>query len=641
MKHTSIAQAGSCLFVVLSLATVVQSTSPSSAQPRDEAGSAKQRTADVLASEEVIETLRAQLQVLSKSAMNLSLPHGHAAVIFEPTVRVVDLIDFPVRHPKSVLDLDVKKWSWPVVAQSKSASTSNLRLWSDFFATVDFFHHAKFYSIRGSFEGSTRSQFRAESGFEALGQMKSGKLAEIKAKLSILWKGPSESMGRGWRITEIRTDDFVVVETDRPLFSDVLDLALNDTDRVRAQRSKRDEAMIQWILDVGSDKKTLDAAISEIMAKLVDGTAPWHMSHVCVVDIDRDGFDDFYICPSDSMPQFFRNKGDGTFEEVAEKLGLAHEFVEAAIFADFDNDGDSDAFLSFFPKETRYFVNENGRFVERADLLDDPLPHLAIAISTVDYNNDGLLDVYFSRYNGFWLGMIAAGLEKAREQGKHVDPNFFGMTDAESKELYRRLFDKSADPYVNIPGPPNLLFRNMGNGRFAHAKDCKALEQYTQSMSSAWSDIDQDGDMDLYVVTEAAANQLIRNDGSGKFTDITDNETSDVGFGMGLSWGDYDNDGRLDVYVTNMYSKAGLRIADQMKANERIAHSARGNSLLRNGSDGFNRVSGIQPPSILVEAAAFGWGGAFADLNNDGNLDLYSPAGYVTVPRAVAGVGES
>jgi hypothetical protein len=181
----------------------------------------------------------------------------------------------------------------------------------------------------------------------------------------------------------------------------------------------------------------------------------------------------------------------------------------------------------------------------------------------------------------------------------------------------------------------------MGNGRFAHAKDCKALEQYTQSMSSAWSDIDQDGDMDLYVVTEAAANQLIRNDGSGKFTDITDNETSDVGFGMGLSWGDYDNDGRLDLYVTNMYSKAGLRIADQMKANERIAHSARGNSLLRNGSDGFNRVSGIQPPSILVEAAAFGWGGAFADLNNDGNLDLYSPAGYVTVPRAVAGVGES
>ena len=181
----------------------------------------------------------------------------------------------------------------------------------------------------------------------------------------------------------------------------------------------------------------------------------------------------------------------------------------------------------------------------------------------------------------------------------------------------------------------------MGNGRFAHAKDCKALEQYTQSMSSAWSDMDQDGDMDVYVVTEGAPNQLIRNDGGGKFTDTTDDETSDVGFGMGIAWGDYDNDGRLDVYITNMYSKAGQRIADQMKANERIVSAARGNSLFRNEPDGFKRVSGVQPPSILVEAADFGWGGAFADLNNDGDLDLYAPAGFVTVPRAVAGVGES
>ena len=110
---------------------------------------------------------------------------------------------------------------------------------------------------------------------------------------------------------------------------------------------------------------------------------------------------------------------------------------------------------------------------------------------------------------------------------------------------------------------------------------------------------------------------------------------------MGLSWGDYDNDGWQDIYTTNMYSKAGLRIADQMKANDRILGAARGNSLMRNGPDGFKRVSGLQPPDILVEAADFGWGGAFADLNNDGNLDLYAPAGFVSMPAPVAGVGES
>ena len=110
---------------------------------------------------------------------------------------------------------------------------------------------------------------------------------------------------------------------------------------------------------------------------------------------------------------------------------------------------------------------------------------------------------------------------------------------------------------------------------------------------------------------------------------------------MGLSIGDYDNDGRQDIYVTNMYSKAGLRISEQMGANEKIKGSARGNSLLRNGPSGWERVSGVEAPDILVEAADFGWGGAFADFNNDGILDLYAPAGYVTMPDPVESVGET
>jgi hypothetical protein len=78
-----------------------------------------------------------------------------------------------------------------------------------------------------------------------------------------------------------------------------------------------------------------------------------------------------------------------------------------------------------------------------------------------------------------------------------------------------------------------------------------------------------------------------------------------------------------------------------MGASELIRGAARGNSLLRNGPDGWTRVSGVKAPAILVEAADFGWGGAFADFNNDGVLDLYAPAGFVTMPRAVEGVGET
>ena len=118
--------------------------------------------------------------------------------------------------------------------------------------------------------------------------------------------------------------------------------------------------------------------------------------------------------------------------------------------------------------------------------------------------------------------------------------------------------------------------------------------------------------------------------------DITDEATRDVGFGMGVTFGDYDDDGMQDIYVTNMYSKAGQRISAVMGSEERIVSSARGNSLLRNTGTGYELLAGA-----TVEAADFGWGGTFFDPNNDGRLDLYAPAGYVTMPAEVARPGDS
>jgi hypothetical protein len=598
-------------------------------------------TADlVLASENVIEALREQAATLSISAMNLTVPDVGATGLFEDRVRVLDLAERAASEHTTVLDLDVERWSWPVARESAIVDRDDLRLWAGFFENVRFFHHAKFYTRRGSFENEEHSRFRAESGFKALAQLDNGNLAHVQSDLVILWAGDPKTSGKDWKIAEILTENFRLTETDRPFFTDVLDLALSDTDRARARHSKRDEVLTQWVVDIGNGKLKLEKAVADVVDALVDGTYPMHMSHVSVVDIDRDGNDDFYICPSDSMPMFFRNKGDGTFEEIAEELNLAHDLVEAATFADFDNDGDPDVFLSFFPGESRFLRNEDGRFVDRTDLSADPFPELAIAISPMDYDGDGLLDVYFCRYS-ISIGMIAARLEEARLAGEPVEPRFPGMTEDESREIDNLLFSASTEPFVNRPGPPNQLFRNLGNGRFARATGAEAAEQFTQSMAATWSDFDLDGDMDLYVVTEAAPNQLVRNNGDGTFSDITGAATSDVGFGMGLGFGDYDNDGRQDIYVTNMYSKAGLRISEQMGANEKIQGSARGNSLLRNGPNGWEGVSGIEAPRILVEAADFGWGGAFADFNNDGNLDLYAPAGYVTMPRPVESVGET
>jgi hypothetical protein len=611
------------------------------AQPEGPNASAVAKAELVLATEEVIETLREQVAVLSGSAMNLHVPDVRAARVFADRVRVVDLAEGAPTEHGTVLDLDVRRWGWPVEAEARDVKADDLRLWSRYLDDVEFFHHAKFYTRRGSFDNSDRSRFRAESGFKGLAQLDGGDLAYVQSDLVIVWAGDAKTRGEGWKAQEIITRSFRVTETDRPFFTDVLGSALDDDDRIRARHSLRDESLIEWIVSIGSGALPLEKAVAQQLDALEDGSYPLHMSHVSVVDIDRDGHDDFYVLPSDATAMFFRNRGDGSFEEIAGALNLAHHRAEAATFADFDNDGDPDLFLSFFPGETRYLANEDGRFVDRTDRSADAFPELAVAISPMDYDGDGLLDVYFCRYNGIWLGVAAARIEAARNAGATVEPDFPGMTDEESRKLDELLFSAQAEPFVNRPGPPNRLYRNLGDGRFARATGAAAAEQYTQSMAATWSDFDLDGDMDLYVVTEAAPNQLVRNNGDGTFTDITDAATADVGFGMGLGFGDYDNDGRQDVYVTNMYSKAGLRISEQMGANEKIRGSARGNSLLRNGPDGWERVSGVTAPAILVEAADFGWGGAFADFNNDGTLDLYAPAGYVTMPPPVESVGET
>ena len=273
-------------------------------------------------------------------------------------------------------------------------------------------------------------------------------------------------------------------------------------------------------------------------------------------------------------------------------------------------------------------------------MIDGPLPNWILPMSAVDYDNDGLLDVYLGAYLGVQIGSMAATKEAAKRRGDRVDTSIPGLDERVSAELTKRLLN-TTHPFIDRPGPPNLLLRNVGGGRFAPAPGNESLGNYYNTLATTWSDFDRDGDMDLYVTNEAGPNQLMRNEGDGTFADISTTVTGEVGFGMGMSWGDYDNDGRQDMYLTNMYSKAGIRITKAMKISYGLELAAKGNSLIRNGPDGFVKVSGHESPHLLVEAADFGWGGAFADLNNDGYLDIYSPAGQSTMPKEVASIGET
>ncbi len=192
--------------------------------------------------------------------------------------------------------------------------------------------------------------------------------------------------------------------------------------------------------------------------------------------------------------------------------------------------------------------------------------------------------------------------------------------------------------FINQPGPPNLLLRNVGDGRFKVIRDIAALRIFRNSFQSTWADFDGDGDPDVYVANDFGPNNLVRNDGDGQFTDVTrDTKTADIGFGMGASWGDYNNDGRPDLYVSNMYSSAGNRILEKLEhVNDTFLGAARGNTLFRNSGESFDKVSGLEAPALTVEKAGWSWGGQFVDVDNDGYRDIYALSGFYTANKKVA-----
>jgi tetratricopeptide (TPR) repeat protein len=330
---------------------------------------------------------------------------------------------------------------------------------------------------------------------------------------------------------------------------------------------------------------------------------------IAVGDFNNDGFDDVYVCQPAGLPnRLYRNRGDGTFEDVTEASGLAVlENTSCALFADFDNDGRQDLLVVRSSGPWLFLNQGDGTFQLKPNAFR--FAHTPQGTFTgaavADYDRDGRLDVYFCLY------LFHQGV------GQYQYP--LPYHDAQN-------------------GPPNFLMHNNGDGTFTDATEGINQNNNRYSFCCAWSDYNQDGWPDLYVVNDFGRKNLYRNNGDGTFTDVAgDAGVDDVGAGMGVCWLDFDNDGREDVYVANMWSSAGRRVAAQNvfmpgvpeKVLAMYRKHACGNSLFHNEGDGRFLES---TETAGVGMGRWAWSTDSWDFDHDGFPDLYVTNGMISGP---------
>lgn len=329
-------------------------------------------------------------------------------------------------------------------------------------------------------------------------------------------------------------------------------------------------------------------------------------------DIDNDGFDDLYVCQHQGLPnRLYRNRGDGTFEDVTETAGVGVlNGSPCALFADVDNDGYQDLLVVTHTGPLLFMNQGNGKFKRRPDAFrfaTEPEGTFTTA-AFADYDRDGWLDVYFCVYS-YYQGI-----------GQYAYPVPY---------------------YAAENGPPNFFFRNNRDGTFTDVTAASGLNQNNTRFSygCGWSDYNDDGWPDLYVANDFGKKNLYRNNGDGTFTDIAvEAGVVNVGPGMSVTWLDYDNDGKQDLYVANMWEPPGLRVSVQENflkgAPEQVRalfhQHAMGNALFHNeGSDKFRETT----QEAGVDMGRWSWTTSAWDFDHDGYPDIYIPNGFISGPK--------
>lgn len=323
----------------------------------------------------------------------------------------------------------------------------------------------------------------------------------------------------------------------------------------------------------------------------------WHGA--AAADFDNDNWIDLFVIGA-NRNYLYINDRTGGFRDASDEAGVKITASGTApLVFDYDNDGDSDVFISSVGQQIllKNSLKQTGKLEFEDVSLEAGIAKEAIGFSAVagDVNGDGRLDVYVASYNRY---------------GQVTPDSWFQATN----------------------GTPNLLFISQADGTFREEALKWGVNDRRWSYAAEFADINSDGRMDLYVANDFGEKAMFINKGDHFADEAKERGLLDPGNGMGVSFGDYNNDGLLDIHASNMSSTAGNRILSRLFPNSTskdnvLKKLAAGNNLFENTGDGkFKDVTS----EVGGFSGGWAWGGGFIDFDNDGWEDIYTPNGFIS-----------
>ncbi|MFY9802633.1 MAG: CRTAC1 family protein [Candidatus Acidiferrales bacterium] len=326
------------------------------------------------------------------------------------------------------------------------------------------------------------------------------------------------------------------------------------------------------------------------------------------IDCDNDGKLDIVIANGstveryrqggDPMITLYHNDGNLKFSDITRSAGLLRKgWGMGVAVADYDNDGWQDLFVSGYGGNALYHNLGNCKFEDVSEKAGLRGGGFSTGAAWGDFDRDGDVDLFVPGY-------------------VHVDMD--NLPEFGSKEDSCKVMSvKVQCGPIGLPGEPDYLFHNRGNGAFEDVSKKAGVDDpvHAYGMQGIWFDYDNDGWPDLYVVNDIVPKYLYHNKHDGTFEDVSlisgaaVDRSGKAQSTMGVSTADFDHSGRLGIYITNFNSMSNTLYWNQ-------------------GNLGFTDISfssGLGPASMPYVA----WGTAFLDMDNDGWVDLFVANGQV------------